>query len=494
MSYISRFILWTGVFSIALLAGGCRRHTLGGNAEEDYALVDAMLILRCDELGTRAATREEQERQVNDLNLFFVHKSYPSPAAPEVRHYYFSAVDVAKHVKLTNIRLGKYRMYAVANAGKSLCPETGHDPETPPTTVSDALCSMTENDIKTLVIRLDGDDREDNLSRADNLLMSSVSPSGNTDNPYCDETMEVRRGDEGGLPTITINLVRRLAKVEFSYELVGDAVGKMEINSIATQYIPLSFGLFGKKGNKPTAMGDFNPYVLPLMDTPNEGNMNDPVTFYLPENMQGDVDGIDSQEDRNGFYAPQYASYLYMDAKYEGSQYGFSIYFGNDMEGGNFDVKGNAYYRMHLQLGGPDLSDIRVSSLKIDVTKEFEKNLKLGNEVDAELELTCSNYFNDEVKLICSATGATGVSQFHVFELEDDGTVGDELSNVSEHGGFTYVMLRTDNQPGTRKVKCKVKYTQTALGDGGQSVTLLLKMTTRYGTTTFHTHDIRVTP
>ncbi|WP_294596428.1 hypothetical protein [uncultured Rikenella sp.] len=493
MSYISRFILWTGCLSVLLLAGGCRRHTLDGNAEEDYALVDAMLILRCNELETRAATREEQERQVNDLNLFFVHKSYPSPTAPEVRHYYFSSVDVAKHVKLTNIRLGKYRMYAVANAGKSLCPETTHDPETPPTTVSEALCSLTEDEIKAMVVKLEGDERVDDLTRADNLLMSSVSPSGNKDNPYCDETMEVRRGDEGVLPTITINLVRRMAKVEFSYELVGDAVGKMKINSIATQYIPLSFGLFGKEGSKPAAEDDFNPYVYPVLDVPNGGNLDDPIIFYLPENRQGDVEGINTEQDRNGLNAPKYASYLYLDGEYEGSQYGFSIYFGDDMQGGNFDVRGNAYYQMHLQLGGPDLDDIRVSSLKIDVIKHFAQNVKVGNETEADVELICSNYFNDEVKLLCSATGATGVSQFEVIHMKEDGTT-ETLSNVSEHGGFTYVMLRTDNQPGTKTVKCKVKYSQTALGDGGQSVTILFKLATRYGTTTFHTHDIRVTP
>lgn len=493
MSYISRFILCTGLLSGVLFSGGCRK---GDFREvqflpEDTALVDAMLILHCNDMQTKAETREEQEKQINDLNLFFVHQFYPSVENPEVRHYYFSSVDMAKHIKLANIRLGKYRLYAVANAGQKLCSDS-HDP-LQPDAVGESFCSLTEEEIKALTIEI----RKTDLKPASNLLMSSV-----------DKTMEIKRAKHVGSNTtteeniepISISLKRQLAKIAFSYELIDDAVGKLELNSIIPQYVPFNFALFDENGNKPSAEEDFNIYVDPFLNIPKTGiSKEDPLIFYWPENMQGTVAGIFSQQDRNGLNAPHYASYIYLDGKYEENQYGFSIYFGDDMEGGNFDLRGNAFYRMHLQLGGPDLDDIRVSSLKINVTKPFIEegsgSIKLGETAEAFVELICSNYFNDEVKLLCSATGAREVATIQVYHLQDESDMeGVELENVSEHEGFVYMMLKTDNQPGTQKVRCRITFTQNDLGDGERSVTIMFKLTTRYGTTTFYTEDIRVTP
>lgn len=491
MNYISRFILWTGLCSVLLTAGGCRKHDLdSASLEKKYPLVDAMLILRCNEMQTKTATREEQERQVNDLNLFFVHKAYPSPSAPEVRHYYFSSVDVSKHIKLTNIRLGEYRLYAVANAGRSLCPETSHDPAAAPADLDVAFCSMTEDEIKAIVVSKE----ESDLTKADNLLMSSVSPTADPNNPYCGEVV-IKRGDEGVLPTFTINLVRRVAKVELSYELFGDAVGNLTINYIAAQSVAQNnIPLFKKEGNRPTAASDFNPYIRNVVNSPASGNLTDPVIFYMPENRQGNVEGITSEQDRNGLRAPKYASYLFLDGKYGENQYGFSTYFGDDMQGGNFDVNGNAYYRMHLQLGGPDPDDIRMSSLKIDVTEHFDTQLVLssGAETEATVELSCSNYFNDEIKLICSATGANNVSKFQVFPLNDDGSLGTEVPNVSTSGGFSFVILETDDQPGRHTLRFKVRYTQWDHGDGGRTATIMFNLVTRFGTSIFHTHSLEI--
>ncbi|WP_294593719.1 hypothetical protein [uncultured Rikenella sp.] len=487
MSYISRFILWTGMLSVVLLAGGCRRHTLDGNAGKDSELVDAMLILRCNELETRAATREEQERQVNDLNLFFVHKSYPSPTGPEVRHYYFSSVDVAKHLKLTNIRLGKYRMYAVANAGGSLCSDSHHP--TDPTAVGESFCSMTEQQIKALVVSSGKKD----LTQADGMLMSSV-----------DENMEIKRakhpGDqvaEGSIVPISIVLERKVAKFQFSYELGGDMVGKMKITSIGARYAPKNVAVFEK--STPSSSGDFlaMDVVRPLRNFVADGSegyggnisKEDPIIFYLQENMQGDVSGITDPRDRNGHKAPKYASYIFLDGTYKESenekaeQYGFSIFLGNNTTD-NFDVEGNAYYHVHLELNGLDPDDIRISSLKINVLSAFPVDFKLNEPQEAIVEIICSNYFNDELQLVCTAPGARG-QHFDVFPLivKPDGTeeLGPAFDDVSGTGDGWYDVLETDDQPGERRVKCKVVYTQT-MSSGLIQMNLMLR--SRYGTAT----------
>lgn len=468
MSYISRFIWWAGCLSVLLLAGGCRKHTLAGNAEEDYALVDAMLILRCSELETR--TQTESEQQVNDLNLFFVHKSYPSPAAPEVRHYYFTSSDIDKHLlMLRNIRLGPYRMYAVANVGKSLC--SGSHELKEPDAVGDALCSMTEADIKDLAVECE----EPDLTRADNLPMSFV-----------DEDMQVKRGDGGTVPAITITLARKVAKFSFTYNLVGKAVGKMKIKSVGMRYVPNTIALFAK--NEPTSAGDFHKVdgVNPLCEFGEDGfggniTNENPVIFYLPENMQGDVKEITSEKDRNGQKAPRYASYIFIDSEFEEedgqkNQYGFSIYLGDNVTD-NFDVQGNAYYQVHLELGGPDPDDIRISSLKINVETPFPISFKLNEPQEAVVEIICSNYFNDELQLVCSAPGALGES-FEVSKVGGDGNPFDDVSGI---GKFWYNVLVTDDQPGERSVKCKVVYLQTM---EASPIQMNLMLRSRYGTAT----------
>lgn len=457
-----------------LFLGGCRKSVLRevgpGFSPEDTALVDAVLILRCNDLQTKAADRETLERQVNDLNLFFVHKSYPSAVAPEVRHYYFSSADMAKHIKLTNIRLGRYTMYAVANAGEQLCGDS-HDPEHP-SAVGEGLCSMTEAQIRTLTVGY-----SHSPVQADNLLMSSVDPE-----------MAVRRSDESVLPTITVSLERKVSKVDFSYDLVGPAVGKMEVSRIEVKSIPYQVAPF--MPNTPPA-GMYEDHPVQEWGTPNTEAAY-ATTFYLPENMQGDVVGIAGEQDRNARKAPANASYLYLDGKFEGNQYGISIYFGESMAGGNFDLGGNTHYQLHLALGGPDMNDARVSSLKIDAS-EFPSSFKKGTEAFSDVEIVCNNYFNDEITLICAAVGGKN-KVFRVRLLESDGTeAGEDLPYDIVDGDFWYAMLKTDDSPGEKRVKCRVYYSQPEASSSGSSVTMVFKLQTRYGMSTFKTQDVRIT-
>lgn len=472
--YILSLLLLSGTL---LLLGGCRKSVLResgpGLSPEDTALVDAVLILRCNELQTKASDRETQERQVNDLNLFFVHKSYPSTAAPEVRHYYFSSADMAKHIKLTNIRLGRYTMYAVANAGERLCNDS-HDPEYPGT-VGDALCPLTEDEIKALIVPY-----SPSPNKTDNLLMSSVDPD-----------MAVRRSDEGVLPTIAINLERRVARFDFSYELVGPAMGQMKINKIVVQSVPSLVTLFGAN-DAGSLFQDKNLRIF-NNELDNAGQPVDPSPnlydhiFYLPENIQGTVSGITSEEQRNAQTAPEQASFLYIDGKYKGDQYGVSVYFGDDMNGGNFDVEGNAHYQLHLNLGGPDVNDIRVSSLKFS-SDAFSTLIPSLVEQPVTVEIICSNYLNDEIILKCSATGGTNKS-FRVRKLDDTGSelAQDEPDISTEPGEVWYSMVRTDNTPGERRIKCRVYF---KMGSGKTQVTLMVQ--TRYGQTTIRNQETEV--
>lgn len=472
MKTYTRYILSLLFLSGTLLfLGGCRKSVLRegkpGLSPEDTALVDAVLILRCNDLQTKAADRETQERQMNDLNLFFVHKSYPSSAAPEVRHYYFSSADMARHIKLTNIRLGRYTMYAVANAGEQLCSDS-HDPEHP-AAVGEGLCSMTEAQIQALTVGY-----SHNPTQADNLLMSSVDPD-----------MAVKRSDESVLPTITVSLERKVSKVDFSYDLVGPAVGNMEIYRVEAKSLPYQVSPF--VANRPATGYYEDRTIVNYGSVPNKDAAYS-TTFYMPENMQGDVEGVASEQDRNARKAPANASYLYLDGKYGGNQYGISVYFGESMTGGNFDLGGNTHYQLHLALGGPDVNDARVSSLKIN-SDDFKPSIRKGEETYATVEIICSNYFNDEITLMCAAVGGS-FKKFRVRLLDEGGNeAGGDLDDYSG-GECWYKVLTTDDSFGEKRIKCRVYYSQTV---APASVTMILKIQTRYGQSTFKTQDIQVT-
>ena len=484
MNYFSRFIIGTGLLVGVLVSGGCRKHTWRDQPlrPEDTALVDAMLILRCNDLQTKAeATREEQEKQINDLNLFFVHKHYPSVANPEVRHYYFSSVDVAKRLKLTNIRRGKYRLYAVANAGGRLCSDSHHPTE--PTAVGESMCSMTEDQIKALI----AEPWEYDLTRADNLPMSSV-----------DENMEIKWAkhegvtvDEGDIVPISITLKRKVAKYLLSYEIGSELAGKLKIKSIGVSNVPGRVALF--KNSKADKFTDFldNGITIPVKEykDPFEGNVpeEDPLVFYLLENMQDPVLTITEPEERNGRNAPTYASYIFLDGEApdpeDGAsrQYGFPIYLGNNMTT-NFYVEGNAYYHVHLQLKG--LNDVRISSLKIKVIQGFPNPIYVNQPEEAIIEITCVNHFNDLLELVCTPEGANQ-PQFTVIPITKlpDGSEKEELplQDVAPDGErFWYHVLETDNQPPyERTVKYKVEYIQ---GKTSRPIRLSLMLRSRVGT------------
>lgn len=453
MNYISRFIIGTGLLAGVLVSGGCRKQTWRDQPlrPEDTALVDALLILRCNEMQTKAV--EDDEKQINDLNLFFVHKFYPSEADPEVRHYYFSSVDVSKRIKLTNIRLGKYRLYAVANAGGSLCSDSHHPTE--PTAVGESFCSMTETEIQNLEVDY------------------SVSPlrGGNFPMSCFDNDMVISKNDQ----EFSISLKRKVARYEFSYELMGPAIGQMAISRVALQSVPGSVSLFKPNSSSAT----YSDRVL------GSGSSVNNLTFYVLENMQGNVSGITSEEQRNAQTAPQHASYLFLDGKYQGDQYGMSLYLGDDMNGGNFDVEGNANYHLHLKLGGPNTDDVRVSSLKF-IASDLSPMIPSMEEQVITVEIICSNYLNDEISLICSATGGRNKT-FRVRMLDENGNeAGTDLPDISdEEGEYRFSVIEdTGSTPGEQRIKCRIYFTM----ESGSSVVILMAQT-RYGRTTFSTQE-----
>lgn len=462
MSYISRFILCTGLLSGVLFSGGCRK---GDFREvqflpEDTALVDAMLILHCNDMQTKAETREEQEKQINDLNLFFVHQFYPSVENPEVRHYYFSSVDMAKHIKLANIRLGKYRLYAVANAGQKLCSDS-HDP-LQPDAVGESFCSLTEEEIKNLDVRF-----SQSPTSATKLLMVGENP----------ET-EIKRADEI-LPTVQINLVRKVAKYDFSYRLVGPAVGKMKVKKIEVKSVPSRLSAFQANRLSGTS---YNSWTI--LNAGNNGQLYDEqpyeTCFYLPENMQGDVPGL-QQEDRHVKNAPEYSTYLYIDGEYENSQYGISLYMGDDMTGGNFDIPGNAHYLLNIEQGGPNLSDARISSMKLEIHSEGPYETFVNEWIDLLVKITCTNYFNDNLTLNCNIAnpniGEAG-GEFEVYLSDSSGRQDEPINNI---GNFRYNILSTGDD-GKGEIWCLVKYRQA--NPWGQ-VRISLTIQSRLGTAYF---------
>lgn len=463
MKHINRFILGIGLLSGLLFSGGCRKSSLYDRpfGPEDTALVDAVLILRCNEMQTKA-TLEEQEQQINDLNLFFVHKSYPSAAAPEVRHYYFSSVDVAKHIKLTNIRLGKYRMYAVANAGEQLCSDSHHPTE--PTAVGESFCSMTEDQIKDLVVK---------FSQNPKIATKFPMTGFNSD-------MEIPKNDA----TIQVELKRRVAKYDFTYQLIGPAIGKMAVKKIEIKSVPTRMACF--KDNVLADEARLNNWEIFSTANTDGEIFSTPFTecFYLPENKQGIVPGL-GMEDRYVQNAPKFATYIYIDGIYDKSQYGMSIYFGDndddEPDPENFDINGNAHFVLNIQQGGPNLDDARISSMKLEIQKDFSE-ANVDEWIGLPVKITCFNYFNDNLALTCNVAYPNLNTVNGEFEVYFKDTYTPVIPNAE--GGYNILATGDD---GKGSVECIVRYKQTRPYD---NVRLALTVNSRLGTTNFEDQQI----
>lgn len=213
----------------------------------------------CDALpGTRAVA---DESRVEDINLYL----FPANDAP-ARHVYAAS----QRTVALELPDGRYTLYAVANLGT----DTGPLPEAEVRALRSAW-------------NPDGSD-------SGTLPMSAM------------RTFTVR-----GTTQIAIELVRAVAKVDFSYTVAADFSRSLSVRSVRLCNVPRFAALFGE--GRITADGECA--ATEAFPADDDGYS---AVYYLPENLQGENVSIPGQEQKNEANAPEYAAYILIEGEADG--------------------------------------------------------------------------------------------------------------------------------------------------------------------------------
>ena len=253
----------------------------------------------CDALpGTRAVA---DESRVEDINLYL----FPANDAP-ARHVYAAS----QRTVALELPDGRYTLYAVANLGT----DTGPLPEAEVRALRSAW-------------NPDGSD-------SGTLPMSAM------------RTFTVR-----GTTQIAIELVRAVAKVDFSYTVAASFRNSLSVRSVRLCCVPRFAALFGE--GRIAADGE----CAATEAVPADGDGYSAV-YYLPENLQGENVSIPGQEQKNEANAPEYAAYILIEGEADGLHVVYRIYMGENNTS-DFNIARNRIYRIEARILGRNTVDWR---------------------------------------------------------------------------------------------------------------------------------------
>ena len=301
----------------------------------------------CDALpGTRAVA---DESRVEDINLYL----FPANDAP-ARHVYAAS----QRTVALELPDGRYTLYAVANLGT----DTGPLPEAEVRALRSAW-------------NPDGSD-------SGTLPMSAM------------RTFTVR-----GTTQIAIELVRAVAKVDFSYTVAADFRNSLSVRSVRLCNVPRFAALFGE--GRITADGE----CAATEAFPADGDGYSAV-YYLPENLQGENVSIPGQEQKNEANAPEYAAYILIEGEADGLHVVYRIYLGENNTS-DFNIARNRVYRIEARILGRNTVDWRVSTTEVSVTPFTERHAP-GRTATAQLRVVSTNNDRSTCFLTCEREEGDG--------------------------------------------------------------------------------------
>lgn len=301
----------------------------------------------CDALpGTRAVANESR---VEDINLYL----FPTDDAP-ARHVYAAS----QHAVALELPDGRYTLYAVANLGT----DTGPLPEAEVRALRSAW-------------NPDGSD-------SGTLPMSAM------------RTFTVR-----GTTQIAIELMRAVAKVDFSYTVAADFSRSLSVRSVRLCNVPRFAALFGE--GRITADGECA--ATEAFPADDDGYS---AVYYLPENLQGENVSIPGQEQKDEANAPEYAAYILIEGEADGLHVVYRIYLGENNTS-DFNIVRNRVYRIEARILGRNTVDWRVSTTEVSVTPFAERHAP-GRTATAQLRVVSTNNDRSTCFLTCEREEGDG--------------------------------------------------------------------------------------
>lgn len=301
----------------------------------------------CDALsGTRAVA---DETRLDDINLYLFPADGASP-----RHMY-AASQRAVSLELPD---GRYTLYAVANLGT----DTGLLPEA---------------EVRALRCVWNPDETDSGA-----LPMSAM------------QRFAVR-----GTTQVGVELVRTVAKVDFSYTVAADFRSALSIRSVRLCNVP-RFAAFFDEGRIATAEECTATKAAPA----NSDGYS--AVYYLPENLQGENASIPEQEQKNESNAPEYATYILIEGEADGLHVVYRIYLGEN-DTSDFNIARNRVYRIEVRILGRNTVDWRVSTTEVSVTPFAERHA-LGRTATAQLRVVSTNNDRNTCFLTCEREEGDG--------------------------------------------------------------------------------------
>ena len=202
-----------------------------------------------------------------------------------------------------------------------------------------------------------------------------------------------------GTTQIAIELVRAVAKVDFSYTVAADFRNSLSVRSVRLCNVPRFAALFGE--GRITADGE----CAATEAFPADGDGYSAV-YYLPENLQGENVSIPGQEQKNEANAPEYAAYILIEGEADGLHVVYRIYLGENNTS-DFNIVRNRVYRIEARILGRNTVDWRVSTTEVSVTPFAERHAP-GRTATAQFRVVSTNNDRSTCFLTCEREEGDG--------------------------------------------------------------------------------------
>lgn len=264
-------------------------------------------------------TRAADEERITDTNLYLFGRN----------------TTFAQHLYATTGRLrfecppGHYRLYVVANRHAD-------------------LGELTEAQLTELTF----DYRE-------NCADLPMSYAGDITVPAASGTLT--------LPTVEVR--RRVAKIVCNLS-VGASAPDIVLKSVCLYSVPRKGVFFGDKA--PSDL-DSDYTVGGYADIASDSASCHSAVFYIPENRQGSVSGITTQQQKNRDNAPAHATFLLIRALRGDRVLDYRIYLGENNTS-DFNVRANTHHTLDISLLGDNEVDTRVHGYTLTVWDDLESD------------------------------------------------------------------------------------------------------------------------
>lgn len=306
--------------ALAVLSAACTKYESeygGTHGEHDSAEQTVEFLFTPTDMQV-VSTRAADQVDANAVGAIHLYLFGP-------KDYYFNIAAGQTSFTASDIRVGTYTVYAVANQYWGMVPGLTRDE------VENFAFSCTD------------------LNFRPNVVMS------------CKQTLVVEYDPLNTTQTLRLELVRAVAKLQF-FVTVPEWMNNERLYYKMCNVPDICY-MFDEPGNTERVAPGTN-FTVAGDGWVQGGNDLTSSPTYFPENRAGTAAG--GSKDRGFQNAPENAMYLLVRVKTADAMYDYRIYFGNN-DTDDYNVTRNTSYVYHVQITGASPTDLRVSRYSMEM-------------------------------------------------------------------------------------------------------------------------------